>query len=290
MQSQHKLGTNRMSIVAIIGAGPLGGALAQSLAERDRVSEVRLIDPEGRIADGKALDLLQSAPVEQFSTRLTAAQSYAAAAGAAVIVFADPIATGEIAGDAGLPIVRQIARLDADAPLLFAGGAARQLMAMTIGELRVAPRRVLGSAPLALESSVRALTAAILDVSPADLSIGIAGVPPHHAVIGWDAATAFHQPIGAILPAHQMAAMSARLPALWPPAPYALASAAARVAEALADGSRRRYTCFAAIDIADVGRNVIAAVPVEIRKGGMVQTLAPALSRHELTQFENGLR
>lgn len=278
-----------MSTVAIIGAGPLGGALAQALAARDRVSEVRLIDPEGRVADGKALDLLQSAPVEQFSTRLTAAQSYAAAAGADAIVFADPIASGEIAGDAGLSIVRQIARLDADAPLLFAGGSARQLMATAVGELRVAARRVLGSAPLALESSLRALAAALLDVSPADLSIGLAGVPPHRAVIGWDAATAFHQPIAAVLAAHHMAAMSARVPALWPPAPYALASAAARVAEALAHGSRRRYTCFAPVDIADVGRSVIAAVPVEIGKGGVVRTLTPALSRHERTLFENGL-
>jgi malate dehydrogenase len=279
-----------MSIVAIIGAGPLGGALAQALAERDRVSEVRLIDPEGRIAEGKALDLQQSAPVEQFSTRLTAAQSYAAAAGADAIVLADPIATGEIAGDAGLPIVRQVARLDADAPLVFAGGGAWTLMMAAVGELRIAPRRVVGSAPLALESSVRAFVAALVDVSPADLSIGIAGVPPQHVVIGWDAATAFHQPIRAVLPAHQMAAMSARVPALWPPAPYALASAAARVTEALAHGSRRRYTCSAAIYVADVGRNVIAAVPVEIQKGGIARTLTPALSRHELTMFENGLR
>jgi 2-polyprenyl-6-methoxyphenol hydroxylase-like FAD-dependent oxidoreductase len=36
-----------MSTVAIIGAGPLGGALAQTLARRSRVGEVRLIDPEG---------------------------------------------------------------------------------------------------------------------------------------------------------------------------------------------------------------------------------------------------
>jgi malate dehydrogenase len=279
-----------MGIVAIIGAGPLGGALAQALAERDRVSEVRLIDPEGRIAEGKALDLQQSAPVEQFSTRLTAAQSYAAAAGADAIVFADPIASGEIAGDAGLPIVRQVARLDADAPLLFAGGGAWTLMMAAVGELRIAPRRVIGSAPLALASSVRAFVAALVDVSPADLSIGIAGVPPQHVVIGWDAATAFNQPIRAVLPAHQMAAISARVPALWPPAPYALASAAARVVESLANGSRRRYTCFAAIDVTDVGRNVIAAVPVEIQKGGIARTLTPALSRHELTMFENGLR
>jgi malate dehydrogenase len=279
-----------MSVVAIIGAGPVGGALAQALATRDRIGEVRLIDPEGRVADGKALDLLQSSPVEQFSTRLAASQSYAAAAGANAIVLADPIAAGEIAGDAGLAIVRQIARLDADAPLLFAGGHARDLMRLAIDELRIAPRRLLGSAPLALESSVRALTAALIDVSPADLAIGVAGVPPRHAVIGWDAATAFHQPIAAILPAHHMAAMSARVPALWPPEPYALGSAAARVAEALAHGSRRRYTCFAAVDIADAGRNVIAAVPVEIRRGGLVRTMTPALSRHELTQFENGLR
>jgi malate dehydrogenase len=278
-----------MSMVAIIGAGPLGGALAQALAERDRVSEVRLIDPEGRIADGKALDLLQSSPVEQFSTRLTAAQTYAAAAGADAIVFADPVATGEIAGEAGLTIVRQVARLDATAPLLFAG-AAGDLMRIALDELHIAPHRLLGSAPLALESSVVALTAALADLSPADLAIGIAGVPPQHAVIGWDAATAFRQPISATLPPHVLSGVSARLPALWPPAPFTLAAAAARVAEALAHGSRRRYTCFAAVDLPDTGRNLVAAVPVEIRKGGIARTLTPALSRHERTAFENGLR
>lgn len=279
-----------MSTVAIIGAGVLGGALAHALAGRNRVNEVRLIDPEGRIAEGKALDILQSSPVERFNTRLTAAPGYAAAAGADVIVFADLVAGGEIAGDAGLAIVRQVARLDAGAPLLFAGGLQRDLIGLALAELHVSPRRVLGSAPLALESSVRALAAALMDVSPADLSIGVAGVPPRDAVIGWDAATAFHQPIAAILAAHHMSALSSRLATLWPPAPYTLASAAARVAEALTHGSRRRYTCFAAVDFVDVGRNVVAAVPVEIHQGGVGRTLAPALSRHELTAFENGLR
>ena len=279
-----------MAVVAIIGAGPLGGALARALAERGRVDEVRLIDAEGRIAEGKALDIQQSAPVDQFNTRLTAAPGYAAAAGADAIVFADPIAGGEIAADAGLAILRHVARLDGEAPLLFAGGQQRDLMRLALIELHVKRHRVVGSAPLALESSVRALTAALLDASPADLSIGIAGVPPRDAVIGWDAATAFHRPIAGVLPAHQMAALSSRLTALWPPPVYTLAAAAARVAEALVRGSRRRYTCFAAVDAADVGRNVIAAVPVEIRKGGIARTLAPALSRHELTAFENGLR
>jgi malate dehydrogenase len=278
-----------MSTVSIIGAGQLGGALAQTLARRGRVDEVRLVDPEGRIAEGKALDILQSSPVEQFSTRVAAAAAFTAAAGASVIVFADLASGEEITGEAGLAIVRQIARMEGSAPLLFAGGLQHELLVRTVGELRVARRRVLGSAPLALESAIAALTAALADISPADLSIAVAGVPPKDAVIGWDAATAMHQPIARVLPAHQLSALSARLPALWPPAPYALASAAARVAEALANGSRRRYTCFAAIDQPGAGRDAIAAVPVEIVRGGIGRTLDPALSRHERTAFENGL-
>jgi malate dehydrogenase len=263
--------------------------LTHALAERGRVDEVRLIDPEGRIAEGKALDILQSSPVQQFSTRVTGTPSIEAAAGAAAIVFADFVAGGEIAGETGLATVRRIARLDTSAPLLFAGGAQRDLMQLAINELHVQPRRLLGSAPLGLESAVRALAAALLDASPSDLAIAIAGVPPRAAVIGWDAATAFNQPIGNVLPAHQLASISSRLPALWPPQPYTLAAAAARVAEALVAGSRRRYTSFASIDVAGAGRGLIAAVPVEIVRGGIGRVLEPALSRHERTAFENGL-
>jgi malate dehydrogenase len=279
-----------MSIVAIIGAGPLGGALAHTLAGRSRVSEVRLIDPEGRIAEGKALDILQSSPVEQFSSRVSAATTFAAAAGADAVVLADLVAGGEITGESGLAVLRQIARLETTSPLLFAGGAQRELMTRAVAELRIAPARLLGSAPLALESAVRALAAALIDASPVDLSIGIAGVPPRDAVIGWDAATAFNQPIASVLAPHHMSAISSRLPALWPPAAYTLGSAAARIAEALANGSRRRYTCFAAIDVTSGGLATIAAVPVEIVRGGIGRTLEPALSRHERTTFDNGLR
>jgi malate dehydrogenase len=279
-----------MSTVAIIGAGPLGGTLAHTLAGRGRITEVRLIDGTGRVAEGKALDILQASPIEQWSTRVTAGTSLAAAAGADAIVFADLMADGEIAGDAGLAVVRRMLQLDTQAPLLFAGALQRELMALTSAELHLPVRRMLGSAPLALESAVRALAAALLDASPADVTVGVAGVPPRDAVIGWGAATAFNQPIASVLAPHHLAAISARLPALWPPAPYTLASAAARVAEALALGSRRRFTCFAAIDAALAGRSLVAAVPVQIAKGGIVLTLDPALSRHERTTFENGLR
>jgi malate dehydrogenase len=277
--------SHSVSTIAVIGAGAVGGAVAQKLASRGGVSLVTLIDPHATVARGKALDILQSSGVDEFTTRVTGAEAVTAAAGANAIVLADLIATGEIAGESGLALLCQLVRLEQTAPLVFAGAGQRELILRAGSELHVPGRRLIGSAPLALESSVRAVVAALLDSSPSDLSIGIAGVPPCDAVIGWDAATAFHQPIAAVLAAHHMAAVSTRIPALWPPGPYTLASAAARVAEAAANGSRRRYTCFAV-----VGREAVAAVPVVMSRGGVERVLEPALSRHERTLFENGLR
>jgi lactate/malate dehydrogenase, NAD binding domain len=272
-----------MPTIAVIGAGPLAGALAHTLAGRNRVRAVRLIDPDVKVAQGKALDILQSSPVERFSTTLDAADSVAAASGADAIVIAD-LVSGEISGEPGLALLRQLSRVESSAPFVFAGSGQRELLARARTELHIASSRLIGSAPFALESSVRAVVAALVDTSPREISVAIAGVPPRHAVIGWDAATAFGQPLAAVLAAHHMAAVSSRLPGLWPPSPYTLASAASRVAEGAALGSRRRYTCFAVLQ-----NGAVAAVPIALARGGIGQVIDPALSRHERTAFENGL-
>lgn len=278
-----------MSFTAIVGAGALGGALAHRLASRDRTRNVRLIDVSGTVAGGKALDILQSSPIDHFSTRVSGADRLEAAAGSDVIVIADAAGSdAEHAGEAGLSMVRRLVALDAQAPLLFAGAQQRELMARTVTELHVPARRVLGSAPGALTSAVRALAALELDGTGVDVQVLVVGVPPRGAVIAWEGATAFGQPIRALVPAHRLAALSASLPGLWPPGPLALASAGARVAEALAHGSRRRYTCFVFRD-QPPERGAVAAMPVVVGRGGLECVVQPSLSRQEQTQLENAL-
>ena len=51
-----------MSRVAIFGAGPIGSAIAQRLAERSRIDDILLIDDNAGVAAGKALDIRQSGP------------------------------------------------------------------------------------------------------------------------------------------------------------------------------------------------------------------------------------
>ena len=275
-----------MSFIAIIGAGPTGGAIAHKLAARDRVSEVRLIDEEeAGVAAGKALDILQSAPVEGFSTRITSADAVAAAAGADVIVLADQArGHGEHAGEPGLGILRTLSRLDTRAPIVLAGAMQGGLLARGVSEAHLDPARLVGSAPLALESALRALAGLAVDGSGVEISLRVVGVPPRNAVVAWEEATAFGQPLSAHLAAHQIGALSARIPGLWPPGAYSLASAAARVIEALANGSRRRYSCFVSL-----GRGRVAAMPVELGQDGVVRIVRPSLTRQEQTLLDNAL-
>ena len=274
-----------MSSIAIIGAGPLGGALAHTLAARDRVREVRLIDAEERIAAGKALDIRQSSPVDRFSTRVVAAGGLAAAAGADAIVIADAAAgPGEHSGESGLALLRQLTAIEERAPVVCAGGTQRELIARGVGELRMAPSRLLGSAPFALESAVRALAGLAIDASGVEISLRVVGVPPHAAVVAWEEASAFGQPLSTHLAPHEIAALNGRLPGLWPPAPYALASAAARVVEAIANGSRRRFSCFVLL-----ARQGVVAMPVELGEAGIRRIIEPALTRQERTRLENAI-
>ena len=144
-----------MGFIAIVGSGALGGAVAHALAMRDRVTEVRLIDTAGSIARGKALDIQQSAPIDNFSTKLTAADSIESAVGADVIVLADSAAGSvEHAGEAGLSLLRQVLRAGSHSPILFAGASQRDLIGKCVTELHVPRRLVLGSAPFALESAL----------------------------------------------------------------------------------------------------------------------------------------
>jgi malate dehydrogenase len=274
-----------MGFIAIVGGGALGGAIAHTLARRDRLAEVRLIDPYGQVARGKTLDIQQSSPIDSFSTRVTSAESTIAAVGADVIVIADDAANDkEHAGEAGLALARRILHAENAAPIVCAGAMQRDLIDKCVVELHAPRARVLGSAPLALESAVRAMTALMLDASGVDVSLRVVGVPPRAAVIAWEEATASGIPLPALLPPHVIAALTARLPVLWPPGPHALGSAAARVVEALAAGSRRRFSCFVALE-----RGPVAAMPVELGRGGVKRVVEPTLTRHERTLMENAI-
>ena len=71
--------------IALLGAGQIGGTLA-FLAGLKEFGDVVLFDILEGIPQGKALDLVQSSPVEGFDARIVGTNSYEAIEGAAVCI------------------------------------------------------------------------------------------------------------------------------------------------------------------------------------------------------------
>src|SRR5262249_50675109 len=113
--------------VAILGAGDLGGAVAHTLARRDLAHTVRLIDSTGQLAAGKALDLMQAAPIEGFAARVVGSTDPSTMSGADLIVVADRAGHGEWQGDEGLALLRQVARIGHSSIVVCAGALHREL-------------------------------------------------------------------------------------------------------------------------------------------------------------------
>src|SRR5438105_12793437 len=145
-----------MSLVAILGAGEIGGAAARALGMRARVSAILLIDEQPNVAAGKALDLRQAGPISGSDTRIDGSTDFASAAGASVIVLADMAAGAEWSGDAGLALLRRLARLGCfqNNVLICAGAGQSALIQLAFDELGLSRSRVVGSAPEALAATV----------------------------------------------------------------------------------------------------------------------------------------
>ena len=71
--------------IALVGAGNIGGTLAHLIGLKE-LGDVVLFDVFGGVAAGKALDIMQSGPVDGFDSAMSGSSDYAAIAGADVVI------------------------------------------------------------------------------------------------------------------------------------------------------------------------------------------------------------
>ncbi|MGI4954752.1 MAG: malate dehydrogenase [Janthinobacterium lividum] len=71
--------------IALIGAGNIGGTLAHMIGLKE-LGDVALFDVFGGVAAGKALDLMQSGPVDGFDSHMVGGSDYSAIAGSDVVI------------------------------------------------------------------------------------------------------------------------------------------------------------------------------------------------------------
>jgi malate dehydrogenase len=290
-----------MREIAIVGAGELGGLVADALARHHAANVIRLIDDNGRIAEGKALDISEAAPVEGFATSVVASTHLSTAGGAAIIVIADRVigsGTAESAqrrsseewqDDAGLTLLTQLNAIAPRALFVCPGVLQRELVERGVQELHIPRTRILGSAGEALVSAATALVALEIDVSPCDVALSILGVPPRHMVIAWEHAAVGGFPLTSIITEPIRRQLTRRISALWPVGPYALTAAVCKVIAAMSGSSRRPVICFVAPDDQAGLRTRTVALPVKLGATGVLEVTMPALSAVERVALDNAM-
>ena len=278
-----------MDRVVVLGAGELGGLVAHALARRNIAPEICLIDEKGRVAEGKALDITQAAPVEGFSSTVTGSSDAALAGGATVIVIADAAGGSEFQGDAALALLTRARDFSTKSLVVCAGAMQRDLIERGVRELHVPRARLIGSAPEALVAGVRAIVAAELRTSPRDVALTVAGVPPEHIVVPWEDASIGGFALPRLISEPVQRRLDAGLARLWPPGPYALAAAAAKVIETMLGRSERIVTCFVAPDDASGRRTRTAALPVRLNRSGLIDVVMPELNARDRVRLDNAM-
>jgi len=277
--------------VVIVGAGELGGALARQVAAADITPRVTLVDDAGKVAEGKALDIRQAASVDGYSTHLIGTTDESAVVGASVIVVADRASTNaEWQDDAGVTLVRRIAYLNPSAMILCAGAQQLLLVERGVREAGLDRQRLFGSAPEALRSAVVSMTALEAGCAPVDISLTVVGRPPAQSIVPWEDASIAGRRATDVLSPPAITRLDDRLPPLWPPGPFTLASAATRVLSAAARRNHHTVCAFVAVTREEGDRGRVGMLPVQLHAGGIAAVLTPTLSTRDRVRLDTALQ
>ncbi|MGI8642866.1 MAG: malate dehydrogenase [Thermomicrobiales bacterium] len=169
--------------VTVVGAGMVGGTVAQMLALRD-YADIVLVDIVEGMPQGKALDLMEAGPVLGYDTRLTGANDYEATSGSDVVVITSGIARKPgmsrddlLKTNMGIvqSVTKQIVALSPDAVIIV---VSNPLDAMCHAAYDVAglPReRVIGMAGVLDAARFQSFIAMELDVSVEDVTAFVLG-------------------------------------------------------------------------------------------------------------------
>jgi malate dehydrogenase len=190
-----------MSKVSIIGAGEVGASCATCLADRDFVNEIVIVDVKTGLAEGKALDLRQSAALKRFDTIIKGyTADYSQTANSDVVVITSGITrkpgmerSDLIATNAGIvrDVSQQVAKYSPEAVIVVVSNPLDVLCYCAWKSCVFPSNRVLGMSGQLDVARYKSFVAEALHVSTKDIQALILGghgksmVPmPRYTTIG----------------------------------------------------------------------------------------------------------
>ena len=291
--------------VTVVGAGNVGATCAQVIAQKNIVQEVVLVDIKEGIAEGKSLDLWQTAPINYYDTRLTGfTNDYTKTAGSEVVVITSGVPRKPgmsrddlISINAGIvkTVTENIVRFSPEAKIIVVSNPLDVMTYTAYISSKLPRTKVMGMAGILDTARYRSFLAEELDVSPRDIQALLLGghgdtmvpLPRYTTVSGI--------PVTELIDSDRLDAIVKRtvngggelVNLMGTSAWYAPGSAAAQMVEAIVLDQRRVLPCCVKLEGEYGLENVFAGVPVKLGIHGIEQIIEVKLNDAEKEMLNN---
>jgi malate dehydrogenase len=285
--------------ISVIGAGNVGATCADVLAHNEVSSEIVILDIKEGLAEGKALDIWQTAPIKRYSTRtIGVTNDYAATTDSEVVVITSGVPRKPgmsrddlISINAGIvkSVTENVVKYSPKTKIVV---VSNPLDVMTYQAFLASgfPReRVIGMAGILDTARYRAFIADELNVSPKDIQALLLGGHGDTMVPLRNYTTVCGIPVTDLISKEKLDAIIERtkfgggeiVKLLGTSAWYAPGAAAARMVESIARDHRRIYPCCVKLEGEFGIKDVFVGVPVILGANGIEKIVEVKLSDEE---------
>ncbi|HEX9759008.1 MAG TPA: malate dehydrogenase [Nitrospiria bacterium] len=291
------------SKITIVGAGNVGGTTAQRLAEK-HVTELILLDIAKEMAQGKALDLMETGPLYGYDTKIVGTDDYSLTEGSDLVIITSGVPRKPGMSRADLlktntgivkSVTEQVIKKSPNAILLV---VSNPLDAMTHVAFRISgfPRqRVLGMAGALDSARFRCFIAQELNVSVKSVHALVLGGHGDSMVPALRLTTVAGIPVSELIPKKRLDALvqrtrdgGAEIVKLLKQgsAFYAPSGAIVEMVESILKDNRKILPCAARCEGEYGFQNLFVGVPVKLGIQGMEEIIEVSLSPEEKQALE----
>ncbi|MDF2384300.1 malate dehydrogenase [Nostoc ellipsosporum NOK] len=290
--------------VTVVGAGAVGATCADNIARKELASELVLLDIKEGLAEGKAQDMMQTAALLGFDTKITGSTNdYSKTAGSDVVVITSgiprkPGMTREdlIGTNAGIvkTVAENILKYSPDAILIVISNPMDTMTYLALTATGLPKNRIIGMGGTLDSSRFKYQLSQHLGASPADLNAVVVGghgdttMIPLIRLATWNSV-----PVTQFLSEDQqkqivadtMVGGATLTKLIGTSAWYAPGAAGAALVESILRDEKKLFTCCVALDGEYGQKDICLGVPVIIGRNGWEKILDFGLNEAEQAEF-----
>jgi malate dehydrogenase len=290
--------------ITVVGAGAVGATTADNIARAALCEELVLLDIKEGLAEGKALDMMQTAALLGFDTKITGnTNDYAKTKGSDVVVITSglprkPGMTREelIGTNANIVkgVTQNILQHSPDAIIVVISNPMDTMTYLTLQSSGVAKNKIIGMGGILDSARFKCYLSLALQCSPADLNAIVIGghgdttMIPLIRYATWNSV-----PVTQFLTAEQqqkivadtMVGGATLTKLIGTSAWYAPGAAGAALVESIVRDEKRLFSCCVALDGEYGQKDICLGVPVVLGKNGWEKIVDFKLNEEEKALF-----